>query len=589
MAELTSHPFKKPDVNPDYRADIDGLRAIALLPVMGYHAGFEGFKGGYLGVDIFLVISGYLITRLILKEADESQFSFFGFLERRARRLLPALLLVILCISPFAWVWMLPDALENYGQSVVASLFFGNNILLYLTAGYWDLEAQFKPLLHTWSLAIEEQYYLFFPLLVMGLWKLGRRGLWVVFALLFVLSGAAWLWAMQAAPEAAFYLLPFRGWEFLLGSFCALRSVQLSRWPSELFALLGGILILWSLFVTGGHDPILGRILVCLGSVLLIQVLRPGLVVHWLLARPVLVGLGLISYSAYLWHQPVLALAGVYSAEAPSDLFLLGLLGMAIVLGWASWRYVEGPFRDRDIVSRRSFLVTVLFIGAVLAGFGLAAHQSKGFPARVWDPELVPQAQMGPEFNMQAMAYRAPAFQTDKARVLVIGNSYARDWVHVLREGFDHEAMEIVYRNDRRVCDLASSANVIFVVTPVGPGKFECVDRQSAVYYVGSKTFGANLNWIARIDPANRALLRNPPDTARVQAEKKTAGIIGPRYLSVQPLLENADGVVITDQQGRPLSHDGFHLTQWGAEFVADGLVKRGDLTDVLPARVNGD
>ena len=298
MAELTSHPFKKPDVNPDYRADIDGLRAIALLPVMGYHAGFEGFKGGYLGVDIFLVISGYLITRLILKEADESQFSFFGFLERRARRLLPALLLVILCISPFAWVWMLPDALENYGQSVVASLFFGNNILLYLTAGYWDLEAQFKPLLHTWSLAIEEQYYLFFPLLVMGLWKLGRRGLWVVFALLFVLSGAAWLWAMQAAPEAAFYLLPFRGWEFLLGSFCALRSVQLSRWPSELFALLGGILILWSLFVTGGHDPILGRILVCLGSVLLIQVLRPGLVVHWLLARPVLVGLGLLSYSA---------------------------------------------------------------------------------------------------------------------------------------------------------------------------------------------------------------------------------------------------------------------------------------------------
>ncbi len=148
-----------------YRQEIDGLRAIALLPVIFFHAGFSAFSGGFVGVDIFFVISGYLITTILIEDIENDKFNFLNFYERRARRIFPALFIVMLVCIPFAWFWMLPDPLENFGQSLVATSFFLSNILLYLTAGYWDLGVDYKPLLHTWSLAVEEQYYVFFPIL----------------------------------------------------------------------------------------------------------------------------------------------------------------------------------------------------------------------------------------------------------------------------------------------------------------------------------------------------------------------------------------------------------------------------------------
>ena len=148
-----------------YRPEIDGLRAVSVIPVIFFHAGLEFFKGGFLGVDIFFVISGYLITLIILNDLDKGNFSLSKFYERRARRILPALFFVICCCVPFAYFWMLPDPLENFGQSVFATIFFANNVLLWMTSGYWDLASEFKPLIHTWSLAVEEQFYIVFPLI----------------------------------------------------------------------------------------------------------------------------------------------------------------------------------------------------------------------------------------------------------------------------------------------------------------------------------------------------------------------------------------------------------------------------------------
>ena len=156
----------------NYRRDIDGLRAIAILPVIFFHAGFNNFDYGYLGVDIFFVISGFLITSFIVNDLKLEKFKVLNFFDRRARRILPGLVFIMIASIPLALVYMQPDDLENFGQSLFATSLFSNNILLYLTSGYWDIASEFKPLLHTWSLSVEEQYYVVFPFLMILIWKL---------------------------------------------------------------------------------------------------------------------------------------------------------------------------------------------------------------------------------------------------------------------------------------------------------------------------------------------------------------------------------------------------------------------------------
>ena len=191
-----------------YRREIDGLRAIAVLPVILFHAGFETFGGGFVGVDVFFVISGYLITTIILGELEQGKFSIVNFYERRARRILPALFLVMLVCIPFAWLWLLPSDMKDFAQSLVAVSVFASNILFWRESGYFDTAAELKPLLHTWSLAVEEQFYVLFPLLLMLFWKLGKRWILVTLGLAFIASLALAQWAAYAKPAAAFYLLP---------------------------------------------------------------------------------------------------------------------------------------------------------------------------------------------------------------------------------------------------------------------------------------------------------------------------------------------------------------------------------------------
>lgn len=205
----------------DYRREIDGLRALAVLPVILFHAGFRTFSGGFVGVDVFFVISGYLITTIILAELEQGKFSIINFYERRARRILPALFLVMFACLPFAWLWLLPQDMDSFSQSLIAVSVFASNILFWKTSGYFDTAAELKPLLHTWSLAVEEQYYLFFPLFLMLAWRLSRRWILPLLGVSFVASLTAAQWNSAAKPMAAFFLLPTRGWELLIGAFVA--------------------------------------------------------------------------------------------------------------------------------------------------------------------------------------------------------------------------------------------------------------------------------------------------------------------------------------------------------------------------------
>ena len=204
-----------------YRAEIDGLRALAVLPVILFHAGFEWFSGGFVGVDVFFVISGYLITTIIISEMAEGKFSIVNFYERRARRILPALFFVMAACLPFAWLWLMPNDLKDFGQSLVAVSIFSSNFLFWLESGYFDTAAELKPLLHTWSLAVEEQYYILFPVFLMLTWRLGIKWILILLSIVFLVSLGVAQWGAYNMPSAAFFLFPTRGWELLIGVFAA--------------------------------------------------------------------------------------------------------------------------------------------------------------------------------------------------------------------------------------------------------------------------------------------------------------------------------------------------------------------------------
>ena len=372
----------------DYRREIDGLRALAVLPVILFHAGFKTFSGGFVGVDVFFVISGYLITTIILTELEQGKFSIVNFYERRARRILPALFLVMLVCIPFAWFWLLPSDMNDFSQSLVAVSVFASNILFWRESGYFDTAAELKPLLHTWSLAVEEQYYVLFPLFLILFWRLGKRWILVMLGLVFVASLAVAEWAAYAKPAAAFYLLPTRGWELLIGAFAAFYLAKANRKEfgksvGEIGGWLGIALILYAIFAYSKATPFPGlyALVPTLGTVLVILFATQQTTVGKFVGNKAFVSVGLISYSAYLWHQPVFAFArhtGVTSFDK-DVLFVLSV--SSIFIAYLGWRFIEAPFRNKSIVSRKVIFILAFlgsFLFAILGIYGNAKNGNLG-------------------------------------------------------------------------------------------------------------------------------------------------------------------------------------------------------------------
>ncbi len=334
---------------PHHRRDIDGLRALAIVPVVFFHAHLPGFGGGYVGVDIFFVISGFLITGILAREIDAGRFSLAGFYERRARRILPALLVMLVAVLGLAAWLYLPGDFAGVPRSGLAALLFASNLWFFAHTGYFAGGAETMPLLQCWSLAVEEQFYILFPLLLRGLaGRSARVRLGLVAGLAVVSFG--WALAKQASTDGfAFYMLPPRGWELMAGALLALGEVRQvrGRWWREGLALAGLGLIAGAVF---GYSratvfPGLAALPPVLGAVLLLHV-APGTTVGRLLASAPLVGIGLISYSLYLWHWPLLVFAEYARDEALSGGWRIGYFAMAGLAGWASWRWIETPFRD---------------------------------------------------------------------------------------------------------------------------------------------------------------------------------------------------------------------------------------------------
>lgn len=383
----------------NYRPEIDGLRAVAVVPVVLYHAGL-GFPGGYTGVDVFFVISGFLITSLIWKDLEAGRFTLLGFWERRARRIVPALAVMVLATLAAGWFLLLPAEYASLGWSAASQAVFLANVFFWRDSGYFSDAAHEKPLLHTWSLAVEEQFYLIVPWVLWALYRLfsqsRQRAVVVALVGASAVSLAMSIYGVARHPSAAFYLLPTRAWELLCGSIVAFMPAP--SWPAdrravrETLAAIGLTLIVAPMLVYSSTTPFPGLAAVpsCLGTALVIWVAAPRggggvptAVEKGLALRP-MVYVGLISYSLYLWHWPLLAFDAYLSATEveSSRRYLLPLC--AWLLAHLSWRYVETPFRDRRYgLTRRTVFAAA---GAGLASvfvLGLVCGTQQGFPARV--------------------------------------------------------------------------------------------------------------------------------------------------------------------------------------------------------------
>jgi peptidoglycan/LPS O-acetylase OafA/YrhL len=387
-----------------YRAEIDGLRALAVGSVILFHAGFTVFEGGFVGVDVFFVISGYLITSILISEFEDDRFRLANFYERRARRILPALFVVMAACLPFAWMWLMPGHMQQFALSLASVSVFSSNIQFWRESGYFDTAADLKPLLHTWSLAVEEQYYILFPLFLILAWPLGRRR---VFWLLF--SGAAASlamaqWGSHHKPEAAFYLLPARGWELLIGSLSACYLFTRDREPNRLLEQLGSLagmaLLLYSIIVFNSHTPFPGLYALAptVGTALIIIFANGETIVNRALRNRFLVGLGLISYSAYLWHWPLFVFAKYRSLTAPPAYLMSLLCVVTLMLAYLSWRFIEQPFRQKQRISRRVILSMAAPIAASFFMLGASGYIEQGFPFR-FSPDVLSLAQSGTDKN----------------------------------------------------------------------------------------------------------------------------------------------------------------------------------------------
>lgn len=366
-----------------YRAEIDGMRAVAVILVILFHAGFERWAGGFIGVDVFFVISGYLITTIIHRELVDERFSLARFYERRARRILPALFLVMAACIPAAMVIMLPDERESMAEAVVAATLFSSNVLFWLRSNYFDTAAELNPLLHTWSLGVEEQFYIVFPLIMMALGAASRRTLAWVIAGLCLLSLVAAEIVSRTHPNAAFYLIPFRAWELGAGALVALtygeRRLR-GRFLQEAGATLGLAMIIVSAFAYDSGTPFPGLYAVppVAGTCLIIMCASPVTLIGRLLSLKPIVGIGLISYSAYLWHQPLFAFGRLSGFHELTLAQTWGLIVGSFVLAWLSWRYVETPFRNRRAITVPRLAGILAPAAALLFATGVAGNATKG-------------------------------------------------------------------------------------------------------------------------------------------------------------------------------------------------------------------
>lgn len=372
-----------------YRTDIDGLRAVAVISVLLAHLGLDFFAGGYIGVDVFFVVSGFLITSIISKEIKINKFSIWTFYERRIRRIFPALFVMLFVTTLIGIFILIPGHLKDYGQSLFAATLFISNIFFWKETGYFSATSETKPLLHTWSLGVEEQFYIFFPLMLVFLYYKLKKNQFHVLIFITISSFLLSVYGIVVKPSATFYLIPTRTWELLLGALLALGYLPEIKKENvaNILAFVGIFLILIPIFVYDKMTPFPGLLALppVLGTFLIIYTGENNKTfIFKLLSNQMIVFVGLLSYSLYLWHWPIIVYYKYWLMREIYSYEIIFLGGLSFFMAYLSWRFIETPFRKKLMLSTRKKIFIFAILSILLLSFvGLFLHLSKGFPQRL--------------------------------------------------------------------------------------------------------------------------------------------------------------------------------------------------------------
>ncbi len=561
-------------VRHNYRPDIDGLRAVAVIAVIAFHLGF--LPGGYFGVDVFFVISGYLITGIITEELAKGTFSLRDFYLRRIRRIIPLTLFVSTLTLLVGMVGMLPDDLENLAQSVFATNAFANNVLQAITTkDYWDVVNEYKPLMHTWSLGIEEQYYFIYPLLMLGLFKAGRKYTLPVLLLLSVAS-----LALNQLPIQAFFMfywMPFRFYELALGGLVAVAQRQPVALQMLKPVFLAGLVALLSIRPQWLDTRLAQPLVVVLTAGLLARGMHRVTLAERLLQNRIVVGIGLISFSLYMWHQPVLAFTRYYLTDVFTAPVVAAMCLVIFGLSVGSYFLVEKPFRNRQRIGTRKLLMSAAGVYAVLMPLSFLIHWQGGVIRDVPELQITKKnATRGihARYNHAVHQFDRPFAEDGRVKVLVIGNSFARDWVNVLLAAPQAPRMDISYVEEpfsnpdmaRRV----AQADRIYV-SEAKKGTVEALNLPlSKLRVVGTKSFGVSngrfYNHRGSDYCAQRTLMKPGVLLANAQARE----VWDADYVDIIARLVDANGKVpVFTPDCLFISQDTRHLTPAGAGYVS--------------------
>jgi peptidoglycan/LPS O-acetylase OafA/YrhL len=521
------------------------------------------------------------------------------------------------CI-PLGWLLMLPDEFENLGQGLFATVISCNNLLLWLTSGYWDLSTEFKPLLHTWSLGVEEQFYLIFPWVLWFVFR--RRGVMPTL----IIAGAASLalaeWTNSYSPKTSFFMLHTRAFELIAGSILAYAEFRRGearthsfKYPRGLMVFLGLAMIAASVVFLDGASrmPGLLSMIPVGGTMLIIWYAGETIPGGRLLCHPILVGVGLISYSLYLWHQPLLAFLRISSAEPPSVAMSAAVVALAFPLAWISWRFVERPFRQSGAFGRTQVFAMTIIGGLAIGGMGLALDRFGGFPERV--PEIGSLAESDGRHARRATyvdrmnQLEGRAFSDDsKPNALILGNSFARDFLNGVIENNYLSQHEISYHRVSWKDELSCRGNVenipekarkalseadvaIFVL---GAFETECWRDHVSLYreigakriiVVGTKSFGWNPNAIMVLRGDERRNFRpQVVQAVRRQNDLDRQRVVDAEFVDLIGMVMDEQGrVPLVSPDGRLISEDGGHLTKAGARYIGKLLFEHPVLRDL--------
>jgi peptidoglycan/LPS O-acetylase OafA/YrhL len=641
-----------------YRPEIDGLRAVAVIPVILFHAGFSAVAGGYLGVDVFLVISGYLITSILIEGFESGDLTLAAFYANRIRRLLPALVVMLLGYSLSVGWLMRPAELVGLGKIGVAVATFSSNIAFWRWSGYFDGPSAAHPLLHTWSLGLEEQFYLVFPLALLTLWRAGRRATWVTLICVGLVSLIGAELVVSSKPDFAFFLLPCRAWEFLAG---ALVAAVPARWRdadrrslwAEAGTLLGLSLIVVPMltYTSATPDPSVWTVLPVMGACLVLAYSGTSRILNGLLGSAVPVAVGMASYGAYLWHQPIIVVTRALGADTSRPLPLIGVLLATAVAAAASTRLIERPTRDKRRFSDRQVFWAGGAATATIISLGAVTIATDGFLGRfaAQDRELasIDARSVGEWVPRRFTSLKDAAFiEGPRPRILIIGDSYAQDLVDMLAESGSLNDLQLsTHAISRRCGNLFVSGSLLpylqpgdvnrckrdgWYTDPVLQRRMREADEVwlasfwaewtlpfiqptirnietltgKRVLIFGSKSFGrVDVRRLLNLAPEARlrAMGVMEPEVSRVNAAMR-AQLPDAQFVDLVALAgARGDSVPQFSPNGHLVSVDGRHLTRAGAALLGERLradprlallfraKDQGGSGTLAPARAAGD